>query len=80
MGRKSNTNNTAARETEMEREKRLDREESAKKLKAIIFVVVPLLIAFLVFSYFFLNSIEEKSKMLETQTSGGSGTEGSQDK
>lgn len=36
---------------------RLEREESTKKLKAIIFVVVSLLIAFLVFSYFFLNSM-----------------------
>ncbi|WP_341754168.1 hypothetical protein [Candidatus Tisiphia endosymbiont of Dioctria rufipes] len=56
-------------ETEEEREKRLDREESAMKLKAIIFVVIPMLIGFLTFTYFFLNSIEEKSKLLKEQTS-----------
>jgi hypothetical protein len=56
-------------ETEEEREKRLDREESAMKLKAIIFVVIPMLIGFLTFTYFFLNSIEEKSRLLKEQTS-----------
>jgi cytoskeletal protein RodZ len=54
--------------TEKEREKRLDREESAMKLKAIIFVVIPMLIGFLTFTYFFLNSIEEKSRLLKEQT------------
>lgn len=54
-------------ETEEEREKRLDREESARKLKAIIFVVIPLLVGFLTFTYFFLNSIEEKSKLLKQE-------------
>lgn len=56
-------------ETEEERENRLDREESARKLKAIIFVVIPLLVGFLTFSYFFLNSIEEKSKLLKQEQS-----------
>ncbi len=56
-------------ETEEERENRLDREESARKLKAIIFVVVPLLVGFLTFTYFFLNSIEEKSKLLKQEQS-----------
>ncbi|UCM92473.1 MULTISPECIES: hypothetical protein [unclassified Candidatus Tisiphia] len=56
-------------ETEEERESRLDREESARKLKAIIFVVIPLLVGFLTFTYFFLNSIEEKSKLLKQEQS-----------
>ncbi|WP_417905140.1 hypothetical protein [Candidatus Tisiphia endosymbiont of Micropterix aruncella] len=56
-------------ETEEERENRLDREESARKLKAIIFVVIPLLVGFLTFTYFFLNSIEEKSKLLKQEQS-----------
>ncbi|WP_341761862.1 hypothetical protein [Candidatus Tisiphia endosymbiont of Thecophora atra] len=56
-------------ETEEERESRLDREESARKLKAIIFVVIPLLVGFLMFTYFFLNSIEEKSKLLKQEQS-----------
>lgn len=55
-------------ETE-ERENRLDSEESARKLKAIIFVVIPLLVGFLTFTYFFLNSIEEKSKLLKQEQS-----------
>lgn len=54
-------------ETEEERENRLDREESAKKLKAIIFFVIPLLVGFLTFTYFFLNSVEEKSKLLKQE-------------
>ncbi len=54
-------------ETEEERENRLDREESDRKLKAIIFVVIPLLVGFLTFTYFFLNSIEEKSKLLKQE-------------
>jgi cytoskeletal protein RodZ len=57
------------KETEEERENRLDREESARKLKAIIFVVIPLLVGFLTFTYFFLNSIEEKSKLLKQEQS-----------
>ncbi|MDR0774975.1 MAG: hypothetical protein LBE72_06780 [Rickettsia sp.] len=56
-------------ETEEERESHLDREESARKLKAIIFVVIPLLVGFLTFTYFFLNSIEEKSKLLKQEQS-----------
>ncbi|MFU7501603.1 MAG: hypothetical protein ACJBCI_08245 [Candidatus Tisiphia sp.] len=56
-------------ETEEERESRLDREESARKLKAIIFVVIPLLVGFLAFTYFFLNSIEGKSKLLKQEQS-----------
>ncbi|WP_342271114.1 hypothetical protein [Candidatus Tisiphia endosymbiont of Parasteatoda lunata] len=56
-------------ETEEERENRLDRAESARKLKAIIFVVIPFLVGFLTFTYFFLNSIEEKSKLLKQEQS-----------
>lgn len=56
-------------ETEEERESRLDREESARKLKATIFVVIPLLVGFLAFTYFFLNSIEGKSKLLKQEQS-----------
>ncbi|WP_425362632.1 RC1041 family protein [Candidatus Tisiphia endosymbiont of Hybos culiciformis] len=56
-------------ETEEEMEARLDREESSRKLKAIIFVVIPLLIGFLTFTYFFLNSIEEKNKLLKQEQS-----------
>ncbi|MFP3018341.1 MAG: hypothetical protein ACEY3E_05595 [Candidatus Tisiphia sp.] len=56
-------------ETEEERESRFDREESARKLKAIIFVVIPLLVGFLTFTYFFLNSIEEKNKLLKQEQS-----------
>ncbi|WP_375358843.1 hypothetical protein [Candidatus Tisiphia endosymbiont of Neophilaenus lineatus] len=56
-------------EREEERENRLDREESARKLKAIIFVVIPLLVGFLTFTYLFLNSIEEKSKLLKQEQS-----------
>ena len=54
-------------ETEEEREKLLDREESARNLKAILFVFIPLLVGFLTFTYFFLNSIEEKSKLLKQE-------------
>lgn len=43
---------------EEEREKVLKKEESAKKLKAILFVMLPLLIAFLIFTYYFLRMIE----------------------
>ena len=76
MERKTNTHiTTESRETDREREKRLDQEESTKKLKAIIFVVIPLLIAFLAFSYFFLNSLEQKSKLLEIQTKAESSQE-----
>ncbi|MFU7503003.1 MAG: hypothetical protein ACE1S7_06370 [Candidatus Tisiphia sp.] len=56
-------------EIEEERKKRLDREESARKLKVILFVFIPLLVGFLTFTYFFLNSIEEKSKLLKEKTS-----------
>ena len=43
---------------EEEREKVFKKEESRKKLKAILFVMLPLLIAFLVFTYYFLSMIE----------------------
>jgi hypothetical protein len=41
-----------------EEEKALKKEESAKKLKAILFVMLPLLISFLIFTYYFLRAIE----------------------
>jgi hypothetical protein len=63
-----NSANNELVETEEEREARLDREESSRKLKAIIFVVIPMIVGFLTFTYFFLNSIEEKSKLLKEQT------------
>ena len=44
--------------SEEEMEKALKKEESAKKLKAILFVMLPLLIAFLIFTYYFLRAIE----------------------
>ena len=44
---------------EEEREKVFKKEESRKKLKAILFVMLPLLIAFLVFTYYFLSMIED---------------------
>lgn len=47
-------------ETEEERENWLDREESARKLKAIIFVVIPILIGFLTFIY--CSTLEEKPR------------------
>ena len=39
-------------------EKALKKEESTKKLKAILFVALPLVIAFLIFSYYFIRMIE----------------------
>ncbi|MCC8484181.1 MAG: hypothetical protein LN561_06565, partial [Rickettsia endosymbiont of Labidopullus appendiculatus] len=48
---------------------RLDREESVRKRNAIIFVFIPMLIGFLTFTYFFLNSIEEKNKLMKQQQS-----------
>ena len=41
-----------------EEEKALKKEESAKKLKAILFVMLPLLISCLIFTYYFLRAIE----------------------
>jgi hypothetical protein len=56
-------------ETYEEQESRLDREESVRKRNAIIFVFIPMLIGFLTFTYFFLNSIEEKNKLMKQQQS-----------
>ncbi|WP_375333552.1 hypothetical protein [Candidatus Tisiphia endosymbiont of Xenochironomus xenolabis] len=56
-------------ETYEEPESRLDREESVRKRNAIIFVFIPMLIGFLTFTYFFLNSIEEKNKLMKQQQS-----------
>ncbi|MCC8399642.1 MULTISPECIES: hypothetical protein [unclassified Candidatus Tisiphia] len=56
-------------ETYEEQEDRLDREESVRKRNAIIFVFLPMLIGFLTFTYFFLNSIEEKNKLMKQQQS-----------
>ncbi|WP_341750956.1 hypothetical protein [Candidatus Tisiphia endosymbiont of Sialis lutaria] len=56
-------------ETYEEQEERLDREESVRKRNAIIFVFLPMLIGFLTFTYFFLNSIEEKNKLMKQQQS-----------
>ncbi|MCC8400076.1 MAG: hypothetical protein LF885_04195 [Rickettsia endosymbiont of Culicoides impunctatus] len=56
-------------ETYEEQESRLDREESVRKRNAIIFVFLPMLIGFLTFTYFFLNSIEEKNKLMKQQQS-----------
>lgn len=41
-----------------EEEKAFKKEESAKKLKAILFIMLPLLIAFLIFTHYFLKTIE----------------------
>ena len=43
---------------EEEKEKALKKEESAKKLKAILFVMLPILITFLIFSYYFIKMVE----------------------
>ncbi|WP_341756065.1 MULTISPECIES: hypothetical protein [unclassified Candidatus Tisiphia] len=56
-------------ETYEEQESLLDREESVRKRNAIIFVFIPMLIGFLTFTYFFLNSIEEKNKLRNQQQS-----------
>ncbi|WP_341756876.1 MULTISPECIES: hypothetical protein [unclassified Candidatus Tisiphia] len=56
-------------ETYEEQESRLDREESVRKRNAIIFVFLPMIIGFLTFTYFFLNSIEEKNKLMNQQQS-----------
>ncbi|WP_425360371.1 RC1041 family protein [Candidatus Tisiphia endosymbiont of Ceraclea dissimilis] len=56
-------------ETYEEQEDRLDREESIRKRNAIIFVFIPMLIGFLIFTHFFLNYIEEKNKLARQQQS-----------
>ena len=43
---------------EEEMEKALKKEEQAKKLKAILFVMLPILFAFLIFTYYFLRTTE----------------------
>ncbi|MCC8417679.1 MAG: hypothetical protein LN588_04175 [Rickettsia endosymbiont of Bryobia graminum] len=48
-------------------EARLDREESARKFRAIIVIVILLLIAFLIFSYYFINAVEEKGRLFQQQ-------------
>jgi len=54
-------------ETEDEREARLNIEEQALKLKAIVFVGIPMLVGFLLFTYFFLNALELKSKAMKQE-------------
>ncbi len=56
-------------ETYEEQESRLDREESVRKRNAIIFVFIPMLVGFLIFTHFFLSSIEEKNKLRNQQQS-----------
>ncbi|WP_425363889.1 RC1041 family protein [Candidatus Tisiphia endosymbiont of Hybos culiciformis] len=56
-------------ETYEEQESRLDREESVRKRNAIIFVFIPMVIGFLIFTHFFLNSISEKNKLRNQQQS-----------
>jgi hypothetical protein len=43
---------------EEEMEKALKKEEQAKKLKAILFVMLPMLVGFLIFTYYFLRMLE----------------------
>jgi len=52
-------------ETYEERERRLDIEEMRMKRNAIVFVVLPLFIGFMVFCYFFFQSLE-KHKIAST--------------
>ena len=47
-------------EWEEEETKRLDEEESKRKGKALLFFVLPLLGAFLIFIHYFLQNVEEK--------------------
>ena len=49
-------------ETEEELERRLDREESVRKSRAVVFFVLPLLIAFLIFTHYFIEMIEENNR------------------
>lgn len=53
-------------ETYEEQEVRLDKEEAIVKRNAAIFSVF-FIIGFLVFTYFFISSIEEKSKLLKQE-------------
>ncbi|MFY9589695.1 hypothetical protein [Rickettsia endosymbiont of Halotydeus destructor] len=55
--------NTLEEDEYTEEEKRQKAEDSRKQLKAILFTFFPLLIGFLVFTYYFLNSIEEKAQV-----------------
>jgi hypothetical protein len=43
---------------EEEMEQALKKEEQAKKLKAILFVMLPMLVGFLIFTYYFLRMLE----------------------
>lgn len=49
-------------ETEEELARRLDREESVRKSRAVVFFVLPLLIAFLIFTHYFIEMIEENNR------------------
>ena len=43
---------------EEEMEQALKKEEQAKKLKAILLVMIPMLVGFLIFTYYFLRMLE----------------------
>ncbi len=47
-------------ELEEEETKRLDKEESKRKGKALLFFALPLLVTFLIFIHYFLKNVEEK--------------------
>ena len=49
-------------ESQEELERRLDREESVRKSRAVVFFVLPLLIAFLIFTHYFIEMIEENNR------------------
>lgn len=55
-------------ETYQEQEIRLDKGEAVVKRNAAIFSVF-FILAFLIFNYFFISSIEEKSKLLKQEQS-----------
>ncbi|MCC8417696.1 MAG: hypothetical protein LN588_04265 [Rickettsia endosymbiont of Bryobia graminum] len=55
-------------ETYEEQEIRLDKEEAIVKRNAAIFSVF-FILGFLIFTYFFISSIEEKSKLLKQKQS-----------
>ncbi|XVN42611.1 MAG: hypothetical protein RCG15_08550 [Candidatus Rickettsia vulgarisii] len=61
-------------ETYEEQEARLDKEEAIVKRNAAIFSVF-FILGFLVFTYFFISSIEEKSKLLKQEELNNDSTE-----
>jgi hypothetical protein len=58
MTEENNSDVTEQDLLEEEMEKALKKEEQAKKLKAILFVMLPILFAFLIFTYYFLQMLE----------------------